>query len=89
VSGIVVGILKEQHSDHIVLGDASRVSFPDGLVLAHLRAGSSVTILFTLDDAGDKVVQSITQSATAHLPQVPRSPATDHGRWGYTNAGWR
>jgi hypothetical protein len=26
VSGITVGILKEQHSDHIVLTDASRVS---------------------------------------------------------------
>ncbi len=32
-SGIVIGILKEQHSDHLVLTDASRVSFPDGLVL--------------------------------------------------------
>ena len=89
VSGIVVGILKEQHSDHIVLADASRVSFPDGLVLDHLHSGSSVTILFTLDGAGEKVVQSITQSATAHLPHVPRSPATDHRRWGYTNARWR
>jgi hypothetical protein len=33
VSGIVVGILKEQHSDHIVLTDASRVSLPEGLVV--------------------------------------------------------
>jgi len=87
VSGIVVGILKEQHSDHIVLADASRVSFPDGLVLDHLPSGSSVTILLTLDAAGEMVVQSVTQSATSHLRHLPPPPVTDCRRWGYSNAG--
>jgi len=65
VSGITVGILKEQHSDHIVLTDASRVSLPDGLVLE--RFPPSVTILYSLDGAGEMVVKSITRSATSHL----------------------
>src|SRR6266481_6706260 len=52
VSGIVIGILKEQHSDHIVLADASRVPFPEGLVPEHLPSGSSVTILYSRDGAG-------------------------------------
>lgn len=85
VSGIAIGVLKEQHADHIILADASRVTFPEGLVLDQLPAGSSVTILYRRDDAGEIVVQSITQSATSHLRHLPPSPATDHRRWGYTN----
>jgi hypothetical protein len=86
VSGITVGILKEQHSDHIVLSDASRVSFPEGLLLERLPSGSSVTILYDNDDAGEMVVKCITRTATSHLRHLPPSPATDHRRWGYTNA---
>ncbi len=74
VSGITVGILREQHSDHIVLTDASRVSLPDGLVLERLPFGSSVTILYGRDGAGEMVVKSITQSAMSHLRHLPRSP---------------
>ena len=74
VSGIVIGILKEQHSDHIVLADASRVPFPEGLVPEHLPSGSSVTILYSRDSAGEMVVKSITQSATSHLRHLPRPP---------------
>ena len=87
VSGIMLGILKEQHSDHIVLTDASRVSLPDGLVLERLPSGSSVTILYGRDDAGEMVVKSVTQSATSHLRHLPPPPVTDCRRWGYSNAG--
>ena len=79
VSGISVGILKEQHSEHIVLGDSSRVQFPNGLVLERFPSGSSVTILYSRDDAGEMVVQSITRSATSDLRHVPPSAATDDG----------
>ena len=71
VSGIVVGVLKEQHPDHIILTDASRVSLPDGLVLEHLPSRSSVTIRYSRDGAGEMVVKSITWSATSHLRHVP------------------
>jgi len=77
VSGIVVGILKEQHSDHIVLTDASRVPLPDGLVLEHLPSGSrrhdplqAVTVLARWSS------RSITQSATSH----PTSPTSTSPR---------
>jgi hypothetical protein len=86
-SGIVIGVLKEQHADHIILADASRVSFPEGLVLDRLPSGSSVTILYSRNNAGEVVVQSITRSATSHLRHLPPPPATDHRRWGYTDAG--
>ena len=84
VSGIVIGVLKEQHSDHIILSDASRVPLPDGLVLERFPSGSSVTILYGRSDAGALVVKSITRSATSHLRHLPPSPGTDHRRWGYT-----
>ena len=88
VSGITVGILREQHSDHIVLTDASRVSLPDGLVLERLPFGSSVTILYGRDGAGEMVVTSITRSATSHLRHLPPSRAADHSRlWGYASTG--
>jgi hypothetical protein len=89
VSGITVGILKEQHSDHIILSDSSRVQLPDGLVLERFPSGSSLTILYGRDGAGEMVVQSITRSATSHLHHLPPPPATDHRRWGYTDAEWR
>jgi hypothetical protein len=86
-SGIVIGVLKEQHTDYIVLTDASRILLPDGLVLERLLPGSSVTILYSRDAAGEMLVQSITRSAMSHLRHLPPPPATDHRRWGYTNAG--
>jgi hypothetical protein len=86
-SGIVIGILKEQHSDHIILTDASRVPLPDGLVLERFPPGSSVTILYGHDDAGEMVVKSVTQSPTSHLRHLPLPPVTDCRRWGYSNAG--
>jgi len=86
-SGIVIGILKEQHAGYVVLTGASRILLPDGLVLERLPPGSSVTILYHRDDAGEIVVKSITQRATSHFRHIPPSPATDHRRWGYTNGG--
>lgn len=87
MSGITVGILKAQHSDHIVLTDASRVSLPDGLVLERFPSGSSVTIRYSRDGAGEMVVKSITRSSMSDLRHLPPSLTTDRRRWGYTDAG--
>ena len=87
VSGIMVGSLKEQHSDHIVLTDASRVSFPDGLVVGRFPSGSSLTILYSRDGAGEMVVKSIARSPVSDLRHLPPSPVTGRRRWGYSNAG--
>jgi hypothetical protein len=85
VSGVMVGILREQHSDHIILGDSSRVDLPDGLVLERFPSACSVTILYSLD-AGHLVVKSITPSATSYLRHLPSYGATNHTREGYTKA---
>jgi hypothetical protein len=86
VSGIVIGILKEQHSDHIILSDSSRVRLPDGLDVERFPSGCSVTILYSLDVAAEMIVQSISRSATSNLRHLPSSRATDRSRWGYTKA---
>ena len=87
VSGIVIGILKEQHSDHIILSDSSRVRLPDGLVQEHFPTGCSVTVLYTLDGTSERIVQSVTRSATSNLRHLPPSLASDHSRWGYIALG--
>jgi hypothetical protein len=74
VSRIVVGILKEQHSDHLILGDSTRVQLPDGMVLERFGSGTSVTILYGPNDAGEMVVKSVTRTATANLRHLPRPP---------------
>jgi len=73
VSGVVVGILKEQHSDHIILAASLRVPLPDGMVLERFAPGSSVMILYSRDDATELVVQSITRSPASNLPHLPRA----------------
>ena len=77
VSGIVIGILKEQHPDHIILSDSSRIQIPRGLILEHFSSGSSVTILYNRDGAGEMVVTSITRSVVSDLRHVAPSPAAD------------
>ena len=60
VSGVVVGILKEQQSDHIILAASLRVPLPDGMVLERFAPGSSVMILYSRDDHFQA------------LPQIPK-----------------
>ncbi len=74
VSGIVIGVLKEQHPDHIILSDSSRVQLPVGLVLERFPSGCSVTILYRLDGTSERVVQSITRSAASNLRHLPPTP---------------
>ena len=74
VSGIVIGILKEQHPDHIILSDSSRVQLPGGLVLERFPSGCSVTVLYSLDGAAERIVQRITRSAAPNLRHLPPAP---------------
>ena len=76
-----MGILKEQHSDHIILTDGLRVPLPQGMVLEYFPVGAGVTILYGHNDAGEMVVKSITPSATSHLRHLP--PVA---RWNYTQS---
>jgi hypothetical protein len=62
VSGIMVGVLKEQHPDHIVLSDSTRIPLAEGLILEQFGAGTRVTITYSRDSEGEMIVESIKRS---------------------------
>jgi hypothetical protein len=73
-SGIMVGVLKEQHPDHLLLSDSTHISLPEGLIVEGFAPGARITILYRREDAAGMVIQGVTHSAPSHLP-----PAR-HGR---------
>jgi hypothetical protein len=58
--GMMFGILKEQHADHIVLSESTRIRLADGLKLERFRIGERVAITYRRDSAGEIVAQSVT-----------------------------
>jgi hypothetical protein len=61
-------ILKEQHPDHIVLSDSTRMPLAVGLILDRFFSGSRVTITYSRDgDGGEMIVQSVNSSALPKL----------------------
>jgi hypothetical protein len=62
-SGVMVGILKEQHADHLVMSDTARIPLPDGLSVEQFATGTRVTITYLRESGGKIIVQSITRSA--------------------------
>ncbi len=56
-SGVLIGILKEQHADHLVLGDNVSIPLPAGLILEQFETGLRVTIEYDRDIAGAMVVR--------------------------------
>ena len=71
VMGVMFGSLKEQHADHIVLSDSTRIPLADGLVLEQFGSGTRVTITYRRDRGGEMVVESIQRSA---IPKVRPDP---------------
>jgi hypothetical protein len=67
VMGVMFGSLKEQHADHIVLSDSTRIPLADGLVLEQFGSGTRVTITYRRDRGGEMVVESVQRSA---MPKV-------------------
>ena len=67
VMGVMFGSLKEQHADHIVLSDSTRIWLADGLVLEQFGSGTRVTITYRRDRGGEMIVESIQRSA---MPKV-------------------
>jgi hypothetical protein len=45
-SGMMYGILKEQHADHIVLSEHTRVRLADGLKLTQLGVGARIALTY-------------------------------------------
>jgi hypothetical protein len=62
VSGVLIGALKEQHADFIVLGDNVPLPVPAGLILDRFDPGTLVTIDYNRDSEGVRVVQGMKRS---------------------------
>lgn len=62
-SGMMFGILEEQHADHVVLSDGIRIRLAAGLKLERLSAGTRIAIAYRRDLAGEIVAETITRSA--------------------------
>lgn len=62
-SGMMVGILKEQHADHIVLTESTRVRLADGLTLERLGVGTRISITYRRNAAGEIVAEKITRAS--------------------------
>ena len=61
------GVLKEQHADHIVLSDSSRIALAAGLILEPFGLGARITITYSRDGDDAMVAQSVKTSA---IPRV-------------------
>lgn len=65
--GVMVGMLQEQHADHLILSDGSHVRLAEGLTVERFGAGARLTITYTRDPAGAMVAQRITRSDLPRL----------------------
>ena len=70
-AGVILGILKEQHEDCIVLCDSMRIPLAAGLTLERFPPGTGVTVIYsrTNGDGGEIVVQGM---KTTELATVSR-----------------
>jgi hypothetical protein len=63
-SGMMYGNLKEQHADHIVLSEHTRVRLADGLELEPLSVGARIAITYHRNPDGEIVAETVTFSAS-------------------------
>ena len=59
-SGMMYGLLKEQHADHIVLSPSTRVRFADGLMLPQFGIGARLAITYHRNLNGEIVAETVT-----------------------------
>lgn len=57
--GVIVGILRERHKDHIVLDDGTKIFLTDKQTASGLSLGTSLTVAYTAKRDGKKVVDNI------------------------------
>jgi len=62
VSGVLLGILKQQHADYLVLGVGAPIPLPAGLILERFDPGTLVTINYSRDSGGEMVIESMKRS---------------------------
>ena len=57
--GVVVGILRERHPDHLVLRDGTKVFLTAKLAAGLFVLGTSLTVSYTIKKDGTKLADSI------------------------------
>ncbi|HEY7434442.1 MAG TPA: hypothetical protein VIE41_04830 [Methylomirabilota bacterium] len=57
--GVVVGILRELHKDHLVLDNGTKIFLTSKLTGSGLSPGTSLTVAYTAKRDGKKVADNI------------------------------
>lgn len=57
--GVIVGVLRERHADHIVLRDGTRVFLSPKQRATELAIGTSLTVAYTVKKGGKKMADDI------------------------------
>jgi hypothetical protein len=60
--GVIVGVLRERHPDHIVLRDGTKIFLPAKLVSSEFAIGVGLTVAYTLKKDGIRVADNIWRS---------------------------
>jgi hypothetical protein len=69
-AGVILGILKEQHADCIVLSDSMRIPLAVGLILEPFLSGTGVTVIYSRDSDGKVVVQNMKCTELARVSEL-------------------
>ena len=57
--GVIVGILRERHADHIILRDGTQVFLTAKQSSSQFAIGASLTVAYTLKKDGRKMADNI------------------------------
>ena len=57
--GVIVGVLRERHADHIVLRDGTRVFISVKQAATEFVIGTSLTVAYTVKKGGKKMADDI------------------------------
>ncbi len=57
--GVMVGILRERHKDHIVLDNGTKIFLTDKQTASGLKTGTSLTVAYTAKSDGRKIADNI------------------------------
>ena len=57
--GVVFGILRERHKDHILLADGTKIFLTDKQTASGINPGTSLTVAYTAKKDGRKVADNI------------------------------
>jgi hypothetical protein len=57
--GVIVGILRERHADHLVFRDGTKIFLPAKLASSQFPLGTGLTVAYTVKKDGVKLADNI------------------------------